>query len=871
MDNQRRFLKEYQAPAYKILSLDLHFDLDETKTLVQSRFEYVQLKTSPLILDGIDLDLKEIRLNGNLLSQSDFMIEKSQLKIKDLPPSGTLEIKVQLNPSSNTSLEGLYMSKGSFCTQCEAEGFRKITYFLDRPDVMTSFNKVTLVADQKKFPVLLSNGNLLEKKTLSQGRHQVTYQDPHKKPCYLFALFAGDLGQIEDHFTTRSGRQVQLQVFSPHGTQARCLHAMASLKNAMKWDEERFGREYDLDSYKIVAIDDFNAGAMENKGLNIFNSRLVLADAQTATDEDYFNIESVVAHEYFHNWTGNRVTLRDWFQLSLKEGLTVFRDQEFSGDMTDRGVQRINDVDTLRERQFPEDAGPNAHPIRPESCLSVDNFFTPTIYEKGSEIIRMMQTLVGRPGFRKGMDEYFRRHDGQAVTIDDFAAAISDSNQINFDQFRRWYSQAGTPIVKIDETYDTTTKKYKLHLRQELILNGQIVAHQPFFIPLRMALLDEKGNEIPLDQSFLKKNSEEQTYIICSQLAEDFVFDNLKQKPVLSILRDFSAPVKLQWNPQLEDLYFLAAKDSDSFNRREILQKLALDLLEKNYLVNSFEATIPEGFFDIFESALLDSSLKPAYQAQLIQMPSAQRLALQLKSIDGQKLGQTIDAFERSLAIRFESSLLQVYEKFHPLNPTSQNSSDFGPRALKNNALKYLAKIPNKKYLPLIENQYFKAQNMTDRFTALQLLCEDNSDARLAALKDFENTFKEDAVVFNKWFTAQASSEHPETLQIVKNLCQHSLFDVKNPNNVYSLLRAFGQNIISFYSSRDSLHFMLDKIFEIDSFNPQVAARLCGSFQLLGKLNPMDKAEFQKELRLRLESKNISRNTRELLDGLLVV
>jgi aminopeptidase N len=494
---KRIYLKDYQSPAFSISSALLHFNLNETKTVVTAKLVFKKIKNEALVLDGENLKLLSIKLNEKPLSPSDYILSDENLTITTPPADFTLETQVEVNPEANKSCVGLYLSSGIFATQCEAEGFRNITYFLDRPDVMTSYT-VELEADAKKYPVLLSNGDLTNKKDLGNGRHQATWKDPFKKPSYLFALVAGDLGVVQDSFTTKSGKKVKLEVFASHGKQERCHHAMTSLKKSMKWDEDRFGLEYDLNQFMIVSIDDFNMGAMENKGLNIFNSRLVLADPASATDGDFDRIESVVGHEYFHNWTGNRVTCRNWFELSLKEGLTVFRDQEFSSDLNSRAVQRIKDVDGLRSSQFAEDSGPNAHPVRPESCLAVDNFYTPTIYEKGSEVIRMMQTIVGKVGFRRGMDEYFKRHDGQAVTIIDFANAISEPNKVDLTQFKLWYSQAGTPEVEVIENYDATLKEYHLRLKQSCAVTEKQPVKLPFHIPLLVGLLDSKGQNIEI-------------------------------------------------------------------------------------------------------------------------------------------------------------------------------------------------------------------------------------------------------------------------------------------------------------------------------------------------------------------------------------
>ncbi len=864
----KRFRKDYQLPPCEIENVELFFHLDVDTTKVKSRWNYKNLKQMDLTLDGVGLKLLTLRLNAKALESDRYQIFDEKLILKDLPSEGEIEIEVELCPLKNDSLEGLYQSRGSLCTQCEPEGFRKITYFLDRPDVMCSF-LVTLQADKNKFPVLLSNGDRISRSELPDGQHQIVYRDPFKKPCYLFALFAGDLGLLRDQYTTGSGRKVELEIYSAHGTQKRCLHAMNSLKKAMKWDEERFGLEYDLDQYMIVAIDDFNAGAMENKGLNIFNSRLILADAETATDDDYFHIESVVGHEYFHNWTGNRVTLRDWFQLSLKEGLTVFRDQEFSGDMTDRQLQRIRDVDSLRERQFAEDAGPKAHPVRPEFCLSVDNFFTATIYEKGAEVIRMMQTLVGRPGFRKGMDEYFRRHDGHAVTIEDFAQAIAEPNNINFEQFKLWYSQYGTPQVEVREHYDAEKHIYNLDLKQSLTTLVPQKEVQPFHIPLRFGLLNSEGKEIEIDHPEVRKNSENHCYLELKDGAKSIQFKNLKQKPHLSILRDFSAPVNLVWNPSLEELYFLIENDSDSFNRRELMQRIELQLLNDwiKKLSEGKELTssdLPSSFISCFRKILNDTQMNHELKALMLTLPSENRLLQSLAVLQPELMEKSMTFLIRSLA----QNLQEDFQKNFELAERSADRPE--SRALKNRILSYFAESPNQEQQKLIGEQYWKAKVMTERYHALALLCDRQDTSAQEAINDFHDRYRKETLVLNKWFSAQSFSRNQNTFERVKSLTHHPDFNIKNPNNVYSLLRSFGQNIFRFHDGKKPTYeFMVDKIVEIDDFNPQVAARLCEAFQSIGKWPKEQKTRFLGYLEEKSECVTLSKNTHEWVESLL--
>ncbi len=864
----KRYRLNYQSPAYAIEKIELYFELDSEKTKVRSRWNYKQLKAEDLVLHGKDLNLISVHLNEKVITKEQLVLTDQTLTLMNLPQQGQIEIRVEIDPSKNESLEGLYLSKGSLCTQCEPEGFRKITYFMDRPDVMSDFT-VTLDADKKTYPILLSNGDRLSYADLENGRHRAIYRDPHKKPCYLFALFAGDLGLLSDEFTTRSGKNIKLEIYSPHGTQERCKHAMSSLKKAMKWDEDRFGLEYDLDQYMIVAIDDFNAGAMENKGLNIFNSRLILADSNTATDDDYFNIESVVGHEYFHNWTGNRVTLRDWFELSLKEGLTVFRDQEFSGDMTNRQLQRIRDVDSLRERQFAEDVGPKAHPVRPDSCLSVDNFFTATIYEKGAEVIRMMQTLVGRPGFRKGMDEYFRRYDGHAVTIENFAQAIAEPNNIDFTQFRLWYSQYGTPQVDVNESYDSSTKTYTLELKQSLPTLIPQQNLKAMLIPLRVGLLNSYGKEIEIQHPRIKRNSENQSYIELKDWSESIQFAGMTERPRLSILRDFSAPINLNWHPPIEDLYFLIEHDNDSFNRRELLQRIELNLLTDwiQKLSQGHELKkedLPVAFIACFKKILNDPEMNSELKALMLTLPSENRLLQTIQQFEPRYVEKSLNFLAQSLAKELEADFMEM---FRLVVKTSDKPES---RALKNRILSYFSEINKPKFNELIAEQYWNAQVMTERFHALRLLCEQNSVETKKAIEDFHSKYQTNALVLNKWFMAQALSRYVNTFERVKSLCEHPDFNIKNPNNVYSLLRAFGQNLTRFHDwGKPTYEFMLDKIFEIDSFNPQVAARLFEAFQTMGKWPKEQQERLISYLQKKIKGITVSKNTQEWVDSLL--
>ncbi|MFV8258111.1 aminopeptidase N [Bdellovibrio bacteriovorus] len=871
MKQEKIYLKDYKSPAFAVDSINLDFNLNEDFCRVVAKSQVRRTHPGEMRLNGEELKLVSIKINGQQLNADQYQITEEELIVPSVPDSFTLEIETELQPQNNTSLEGLYKSNGIFCTQCEAQGFRKITYFFDRPDVMTSYS-VTIEADKKKYPVLLSNGDRIKVEDLGNGRHKAYWQDPHKKPCYLFALVAGDLGVIRDTFTTANGRKVNLEVYAAHGKQDRCHHAMESLHKSMKWDEEVFGLEYDLNDYMIVAIDDFNAGAMENKGLNIFNSRLVLADSNSATDVDFHNIESVVAHEYFHNYTGNRVTLRDWFQLSLKEGLTVFRDQEFSADMTDRGVQRIEDVDALRAGQFAEDAGPNAHPVRPESCMAVDNFFTMTIYEKGSEVIRMMQTIVGRKGFRKGMDEYFKRHDGQAVTTEDFASAISTPNNKDFTQFRRWYNQAGTPVVAVQEKFDADKGEFHVTLEQSCPPTPGQPTKEPFHIPLMMGLLDKSGKELPLNCDKITVNTDGKNLMELKEQKETFVFKGLKERPVLSILREFSAPVNLRWEASENDLYFLMEKDTDSFNRREMAQKLGLRLFKK--MIQQTRAketmTLDPRFISTMTSILEDQAMDPAFKAKMLQLPSYAVLAQEEAVLDAEAFYKARTALRKEIATVNRTQLLNIYKKFHGMEPKSRDPKVFGHRSLKNQALAYLAELHDPEIMDIVNKQYWEAQNMTDRMTAMSLLADSDSVHREKVLQNFYEDWKDDSVVINKWFTAQATTHRQQTLEDVKALTKHPAFNITNPNNVYSLLRAFGANLVRFNDpNTNAYEFYADKILEIDPKNPQVAARLCAAFNFVSKLEPAMKEKALTQIKRMVAVESLSKNSRELLQSAL--
>lgn len=842
----RQFLKDYQSPAFQIDSVQLYFKLHETETRVKSLIQFKKLKNEDLVLQGENIKLISISLNDHKLSESEYQLTDETLTISKTPDQFHLQIEVEINPEANKSCEGLYLSQKIFCTQCEAESFRKITYFLDRPDVMTKYT-VEIEADEKKYPVLLSNGDCVEKKSLGKGLHYAKWIDPFKKPSYLFALVAGDLGVVQDTFTTMSGKKVDLYVYASHGKQDRCHFAMESLKKSMKWDEQRFGLEYDLNQYMIVSIDDFNMGAMENKGLNVFNSRLVLADEKTATDDDFHAIESVVGHEYFHNWTGNRVTCRNWFELSLKEGLTVFRDQEFSADMNSASVQRISDVDSLRSRQFAEDSGPNSHPVRPESCLAVDNFYTATIYEKGAEVIRMLQTIVGKEGFRKGMDEYFKRHDGQAVTIEDFAAAIAAPNNLELTQFKRWYSQPGTPIVAVTEKF-SEAGTYSVTLTQENADLENQKNNQPFLIPLKYGLIDSTGKELQAGLHLLKEKT------------ETLEFKNLKSKPTLSLNRSFSAPIKLKWSVPHEDSLNLIKFDTDEFNRREACQKMVMD--ECLRLINSTDSnpTPKPEVIEALSYLVHDENLDPEFKALILGLPFDSVLAQEVQILNPKAIHAAKVSIRQKLVEKCESKLIEIYK-------TQNQISSRGSRSLKNVILSILCIAQNKTGYQLALDQYQNAKNMTDSLSALQFLnFFDTEDAAKANL-DFYNKWKSDSVVFNKWLGIQANAKTEKTFENVKKAMTVEGYDFNSPNNNYSLIYGFANNLLSFHDENQATYaWYCEQLQKIDERNGQVAARLATAFNLVQKLPAGLKAKAQTEIQKLLANDKLSKNAREILE-----
>ncbi len=850
-------LKDYRPNDYRIDSIELSFDLDPARTAVRSKLEIQRTATAsdgrPLVLDGQDTELISVALDGQILNPGDYTVGPDRLAIKAPPEAFVLEIETVCAPKDNTALEGLYQSGGNFVTQCEAEGFRKITYFLDRPDNLAVY-KTEIVAYKTAYPVLLSNGNLIESNDLPNGKHRAVWQDPFPKPSYLFALVAGDFGCVEDHFTTISGRDVTLRIYVEPGNENRCAFAMESLKKSMRWDEEKFDLEYDLDIFMIFAASDFNMGAMENKGLNVFNAKYVLARPETATDADYANIEAIIAHEYLHNWTGNRVTCRDWFQLSLKEGLTVFRDQEFSADMRSPAVKRIGDVRMLRARQFPEDSGPLAHPVQPKSYIEINNFYTSTVYEKGAEIIRMIQTLIGVRAFRAGMDLYIERHDGEAATIEDFVAAMADASGTDLSRFRRWYDQAGTPRIAVEGAYDAGAKTYAMTVTQTTLPTPGEPDKQPLVIPLSMGLLDAAGDDLPLHLVGDESGTAPTTRVLeITEATQTFEFSGIPEAPAPSLLRGFSAPVIV--DPPLDRAThaFLMAHDSDPFSRWESGQQFAVALLlDMITAIQDGEDSAPDSaFIDAIEKLLNGDASDKAFMAQMLTLPGEEYLGNQMKEVNVDAVHQARETLRKAIAERFRAPLTALYHGNAGNLPYTPDAAEAGRRRLRNTALAYLASLDEPEMTALCAAQYANADNMTDRIAALGILSDLDGPARSDALSDFYESWKGDPIVTDKWLSIQAMSSRPETLNDVIGLLDHDAFSIRNPNRVRALIGAFcNSNQFRFHALDGSGYaFLADMVLQLDPLNPQVAARLLAP---LGPWRRFDKKR-QESMKVQLQ------------------
>ena len=865
------YLKDYQPPAWRVSEVKLHFDLHETETIVTSKLSLVlnkdySAKDKTLKLDGSELKLRYIRLNGKPLAESEYRLDDEKLLITDLPEQAELEIQNTINPQENTALEGLYLSSGMFCTQCEAEGFRRITYFPDRPDVMSRY-EVTIEAEKEKYPVLLSNGNMVDKGEDENGRHWVRWQDPSLKPSYLFALVAGDLIAREDSFTTMSGREVELQVFVVKENEHKCEHALVSLKQAMKWDEETYGREYDLDIYMVVAVDDFNMGAMENKGLNIFNASCVLASPHTATDADYYNIQSIIAHEYFHNWSGNRVTCRDWFQLSLKEGFTVYRDQEFSADLNSRAVKRIDDVNVLRNFQFAQDAGPMAHPVRPDHYIEISNFYTVTVYNKGAEVVRMIRNLVGAEGFRKGTDLYFDRHDGQAVTTEDFVRAMEDANNIDLSQFKRWYSQPGTPTLKVKGLYNPDDKTYSLVIQQQQPDITAAKNNQPFHIPLELGLLDKDGKDIPLILTGHKDSGATALMLEIKKETETFVFEEVEHEPVISLNRGFTSPVKIDPERSDDELAFLLAHDSDEFNRWDAGQTLAGNILLR------FAAEIGAGkspqlsdnIIEAFRKTLLNPQLDKALIAQAMTLPSESYLADQCEVVDVDSIHAAHLFMRQELAKALQDDLWQAMKAGQSQSAYHFNAEEMARRDLNNVCLSYLVLLQDEQVMDFCRYQLENASNMTDELSAITQLSRYANPYRQQALDDFYKKWQADAQVVEKWLAIQASADLPDVLERVKALMQHEAFSLSNPNKVRSLIGRFSANTVHFHAADGSGYtFLAENVLKLDERNPQLAARLVQALSRWRRYDENRRQLMQKQLQRILAKEELSRDVYEI-------
>ncbi len=851
-------LADYRPPAFLIDTVELDFTLHETATRVVSRMRLRRQEPDvPLRLHGEALTLVRIALNGYALGAAAYHLTHDGLTLLSPPDEFTLEIETEISPAANTELSGLYLSNGGYFTQCEAEGFRRITYFMDRPDVMARYT-TTITADRARVPIMLSNGNPGPVTDLGDGRHRVTWTDPHPKPCYLFALVAGDLVSVNDRFVTRSGREVALGIWVRRGDEDRCDHAMRSLITSMKWDEDVFGLEYDLDVFNIAAVSDFNMGAMENKGLNVFNTKYVLARPETATDTDYQGIEAVIAHEYFHNWTGNRVTCRDWFQLSLKEGLTVYRDQEFSADQGSRAVKRIGDVRVLRAAQFREDAGPLAHPVQPDTYMAIDNFYTATVYNKGAEVIRMMATIIGRDAFRRGMDLYVARHDNQAATIDDFVAAMADASGVDLTEFKRWYHQAGTPEIVVSDEYDADAKRYALTLRQSIPTHP---GAEPLVVPVAMGLLDGNGQELPTRLAG-EPAAVTGTRVLLADAAESrFVFEDVASPPVPSLLRGFSAPVRLS-GVTPERLRFLARHDTDPFTRWDSGQQFATRVL----LDMVGGAAMDPGLTEAMAATLDAAEADPAFAAEALALPGEAFLADQMTIVDTDGIHTARQAARVAIASALLGRLQALYDRLADTGPYTTDGAAVGRRALRNACLAYLSADGGADGIALARAQFDGGRNMTDVLAALAALCAIDCPERAAALAAFRASWKDDALVMDKWFAMQAMSPLPDTLGAVRALLDHPDFDIRNPNRVRALVGSFtaGNQVRFHAASGAGYDFLAEMILRIDPANAQIAARMVAPLGQWRRFDPARQARMQAALRRIADQPGLSTNTYEM-------
>jgi aminopeptidase N len=885
-------LKDYTPPAFLIDTVELDVDIGETatvrSTLRMRRNPANANEGAPLVLDGRTLELLSVSIDGRPLAGGEYRVEEGHLLVAQVPAEFSIETVVRFDPWKNSQLEGLYATRSGLVTQCEAEGFRRITYFVDRPDVMAKY-AVTICADKERFPRLLANGNLVGQgegapsgwfiPREASSLHWARWEDPFPKPSYLFAMVAANLDLLEDHSTTKSGKRALLQIYVEPGKLDQASFAMNCLKRCMQWDEHVFGLELDLERFMIVAVSDFNAGAMENKGLNIFNAKYILARSDSATDWDYFGVDKVIAHEYFHNWTGNRVTCRDWFQLSLKEGLTVYRDQQYSADEYSRPVARIQEVRGLRERQFPEDAGPMAHPVRPDAYVEINNFYTATVYDKGAEVVRMYATILGKEGFRKGMDLYFQRHDGQAVTCDDFRAAMADATGVDFAQFERWYSQAGTPVVEARGEYDARKRTYTLHLKQTCAPTPGQPAKQPFVIPLAVGLVDTDGRDIAPrlenGRAFGKGNftSSDTLVLAFTKAEESFVFSDVEEEPVPSLLRGFSAPVHVRHDYSDSELTHLLAYDSDPFNRWEAGQVLVTRVLLAAIkdLRERREMTIPPALVEAFGRLLTDGSRDPAFAAECLQLPSESYLAECMEVSDPDLVHRVRLKFMVDVATRYRTRFEGAFRHFTVSGPYSPSAAAMGRRALRNAALRYVSTVDDGTARALAFLEFRRAENMTDAMSALECLANSAGAERERALAMFHDKWKDEALVMDKWFRVQATSWLPGTLDRVKALAAHPAFDLRNPNRARSLLHAFAlDNPLHFHAADGSgYRWVAEQVVALDKLNPQVASRLARAFDRWKKYDGGRQRHVRTALQFICDAQGLSSNVGEVVDRAL--
>ncbi len=857
-------LNDYQAPTHHIVHTDLTFEIFDDHTLVINRMQVKRMdsESSEMTLHGEGLKLLCVKVD-DVKAEGQFERDDEKMLLQCDKDAFVLQVVTKIYPDENTTLEGLYRSGEILCTQNEPEGFRHITYFIDRPDNMSTFT-TTIIAESARYPILLGNGNLVETESYAEGRHMAKWEDPFAKPSYLFALVAGDLGSVSDTFTTMSGREIALNIYVDKGNEAKCTHAMVSLKKSMQWDEEVYGREYDLNIYNIVAVDSFNMGAMENKGLNIFNSHYVLADEDSATDQNFMGIESVIAHEYFHNWTGNRITCRDWFQLTLKEGLTVFRDQSFSADMNDAVVQRISDVKALRERQFVEDAGPTAHPIKPKSYMEINNFYTATIYEKGAEVIRMIHTFLGAQKYRAGMDLYFKSFDGQAVRTEDFLWAMHEQGGFDLERFRRWYDQERTPTLVVSEDYDVVKKVYTLELTQEVPDTVSGEKQEPYYFPLAFSLLDEKGNVQGYILDDDRQTLLERDILIVQEQNERFVFENVQKEPKLSINNNFSAPFKIEHDQA--DHAFLMQFANDGFVRYEATQKAAMSAIT----MFTENGEIDAQYIQNFATILKDEHLGLEAKAFMLELPSLSVLMQEQEEIDVAPISKALNIIKHAIASRYKEELLALYTKYHKPNNNALDAISMGERSMKNAVLSHLMVLEDEHINALCAAQYDESVTMTDRIVALDLLENNAPHLAESRLTHFYARYKDETLVMNKYLSVLSASEREGTIDRVQALQNDPVYDVKVPNLVRALVGVFARNAVAFHApTGHGYAFLAEKVIELDAINPQIASGLTTAFRSYSRLNPTNKALMKDALEMILNEKEISSNVMELVQKIL--